>query len=186
MSSNVLSVLLALAIAACSQAPAQDKPTGPTDTAGAPEILPPVPAPSGSSAADDERAVRSAVEAFYAPYRDPEGSAGASDDLPDFTPEFEAAWDRAVGGPDFALDFDPFCDCQDPYGLTGANVETVEISGDVAEVGLTLQWPDSSPRKRLTFKRVGGKWLLDDLSSGEWTSLHRAMAEAEPGSWGIG
>jgi len=185
MSSKVLSAILALTVAACSQAPAQDKSAATTDTAPASELLAAGTAPNRLSAEDDEAAVRAAALALYASYSDLEGSA-ASDDVAVFTPEFEAVWDRAVGGPEFAMDFDPFCDCQDPEGLAGANVETVDVAGDIATVGLTLKWPDSSPRKQLTFKRVGGKWLLDDLSSGEWTSLHRAMAEAEPGSWGIG
>lgn len=172
-----LIVTVPLVLLAACQKPASPEPAASTPAAEPPSgTAQPSPEPSASAAASieaDKAAITAQIDRVVASYR--------KDKPLDFTlsPEFERAWNRAVGKG--GLDYDPICNCQDYDAAQFRHrMKSLEVTDDsaVAKLDIDAGFGDWSLLK-LTFVRESGKWLLD-------ASLKRDMAKAAPGSFGIG
>ena len=82
------------------------------------------------------------------------------------------------------MGYDPFSECQD-FGEVSVRIDSADIAADEARVGVTLRNFGSETKKRLVLKRIKGAWLLDDINDGDTPSLHRAMADGEPGGYSM-
>ena len=133
----------------------------------------------------DEAAVRAAIARGYDGYR----TDGEAFEL---SPDFQRAWDRALGGGD--LDFDPFCGCQESIrenkfryrivslSVNGSNaVANVDFDSGIPSVPGVSPWV----HYRLTFARTPQGWRLDDLGYPTEPSMKAAMMRDKPGSWGL-
>lgn len=179
---GLLAILPPLLLA-CSE-PAESSPDADNAAAGATAQTPaadtakPDPATEAPKAdAADDAAVRAAAVGVFSDYLDKPVKQT------EMTPAFSAAWDHALG-PEGAMGYDPFCECQD-FGDVSVRVDSVNIAGDEARVGVTFRSFGQDTKKRLVLKRVKGAWLLDDINDGDTPSLHRAMADGEPGSFSM-
>lgn len=177
----IVSLPLAL-LAACDKPAPSASPSGGTPEGSAPAAdvsAEPSAAPADTTEAD-KTAITGQIDRVIASYR--------KDQPLDFalSPAFERAWNRAVGKG--GLDYDPICNCQDYDAAKFRHrMKSLEVSGDsaVARLEIDAGFGEWSALK-LSFVRAGGQWLLDDIGSKDQASMHRDMAKAEPGSWGIG
>lgn len=131
---------------------------------------------------------RAFVEGLYAQYD------GAVEPDPDnrrflglFAPELRALlaedYRRSAAANEVgAMDFDPFCACQDVEGMTHA-VQSVDATAEGAAVAVENRWlfPDSDTRVRLVYRlqpAPGGGWAIADIAMPEMPSLRGYLQEA--------
>ena len=75
-----------------------------------------------------------------------------------------------------ALDFDPFCDCQDAEGLrTQVVVRTVTQSEATVEANLTFGGDGANQKVKVTYHlvKIAGAWRIHDISSKDAPSLRQ-------------
>lgn len=129
----------------------------------------------------DEAAVRAAIDEGYRSYRTGEGGGFT------LSPAFDRVWNRAVGKGG-ALDYDPFCSCQDfdpkkfRFRIIALKVAGSRATAEVDTAAFGTQWD----HHRLTFVRTPQGWRLDDLGDRTDPSLKTSMARSRPGSWDVG
>lgn len=134
----------------------------------------------------DEAAVRATIARGYDGCRTYGGSNF------EFSPDFQRAWDRAVGK-DGAMNGDPFCiGGEDPeafhYRIVSLSVDGARAVANVdVDIGLQFLDPGESPwfHERLTFVRTPQGWRIDDLGDETEPSMKAAMMRDKPGSWGL-
>ena len=124
----------------------------------APNAVAAAPAGPPAGAAADLAGARRMIDAVYAPYTRGE----SSDYLRFFTPELNAAIDRAGEG---AIEADPLCECQDMnrFTYTIRSVEP-EAGGALAHVAIT----NDGEAKTITLHLVprGTEWRIADVGDG--------------------
>jgi hypothetical protein len=171
-------LLLACSGPAESASDADDAEAGSTAQTAAVATAKPDPAAEApEAAAADEAAVKAAALGVFSDYLDKPVKHT------EMTPAFSAAWDHALG-PEGSMGYDPFCECQD-FGEVSVRIDSADIAADEARVRVTLRNFGSETKKRLVLKRIKGAWLLDDINDGDTPSLHRAMADGEPGGYSM-
>lgn len=130
----------------------------------------------------DEAAIRAAVDRGFAAYRTGDGRSGFVR-----SPEFEAAWARAVGKGG-TLDVDPYCKCQDfDPAKFRHRIQSVSVTGERARAVVDLDLFGSGPGDPfwIDFVHTGRGWRVDDVEGSEG-GIKAAMRLAEPGSWAVG
>lgn len=141
------------------------------DLTGSSAAIKPVLAACNASAAPSadmnaEQVIRDAVEKYYAYYQDQSGQAAYPDDVLPFSRGVNALIDQTEMG---ALDYDPFCQCQDwdPNGFF-YYIDSVSVKGERANVAIKVKAVGNMELAAITLKliREGGKWVVDDVTDG--------------------
>lgn len=147
-------------------------------------------APATDDATDDAPGAREDAERFardlYARMADDAFAPLAGRDAPTvFTAEVVGLIDRARGwtgeGVHPALEADPLCLCQDPYGLTVRGVSVDEATADRAVVRVRFDFGADDPEERretiLDLRREGETWRVDDIRTDDGFSFRRSLLQ---------
>lgn len=149
-------------------------------------ITPPTATPDHNHGSRDPAAeeadLRATLDRGYAAYRAGNGRSGFVR-----SPDFEAAWTRAVGKGG-TLDVDPYCKCQDfdPASFRH-RIRTLSVKGEHARAVVDLDLFGSGPGDPfwIDFVHTAQGWRVDDVEGSEG-GIKAAMRLAEPGSWAVG
>jgi hypothetical protein len=79
-----------------------------------------------------------------------------------------------------SLDGDPICDCQDPGGLHGVQVQVASAGAGRAQAKVVFRLDTESRALTIDLVAVHGRWLVDDVHSKDTPSLVRLLLEAHP------
>lgn len=152
-------VVALLLMSACSKGTGGNDASANAGAPAAPNAVVAAPAARPAAAAGDLAAARRLIDAVYAPYTRNE----SSDYLRYFTPELNAAIDRAGEG---AIEADPLCECQDTNRFT-YNIRSLEpeAGGALARVAIT----NDGEAKTITLHLVprGTDWRIADVGEGD-------------------
>jgi hypothetical protein len=185
-------MVLGLVIAALAACSGGGEPA--TEAQGAPETVvtetKPTAAP-GSTASDPAETAREEAEAFVrALYRRMDDDTFAPLDpatAPEvFTAEVVRMLERARTSADEgvhpALEADPVCLCQDPYGLTLREVTVTEATADRAAARVRFDFgkaddAESARAPLFILRREADGWRVDDIRTDGGFSFRRTLAE---------
>ncbi|HRH19417.1 MAG TPA: DUF3828 domain-containing protein [Brevundimonas sp.] len=119
-----------------------------------------------------------ARELYTAIFED-EFSPLAEDQARLWTPEawadIQAAWARDPG----AISADPFCECQDPIGMSAGEIVATLSDPNTATVVVQVQGGDRRAPVTLNLKFVNDAWVVDDVISSSGGSFREALAAGE-------
>lgn len=138
-----------------------------------------------ASGAGDEAAVRKAINDSYQTYRYDLEKAPKSLKFLAFSPELQKYIDRATDNG--ALDYDPFCQCQDfDQKRFRHSIVSLTFSGGkaTAQIDVAAVGGPATRIKMILVKGANGAWATDDIID-EGGSLKQNARDAEPGSWGM-
>ena len=124
----------------------------------------------------DQESVSAVIDTVYASY---EGRGVVSHPL---TPDFKGAWDRVAGTED-ALDYDPYCACQD-YDATSFthSIGPIQVVGDRARVPVTIVQMSNARDTHLWYDmlRTPKGWQIDDMAGEGGGSLKASLRAINP------
>jgi hypothetical protein len=163
-----------LALVAC--APATE---GDTTTAAPAEAVTQTSGPPLESQAEADVAPETFARELYTAIFEDEFSPLGEDQSGLWTPEawadIQAAWARDPG----AISADPFCECQDPIGMSAGEIDATLSDPNTASVAVQVRSGDSSAPVTLNLRFVGDAWAVDDVISSSGRSFREALAAGE-------
>lgn len=182
--------VLVAGLAACGGAeePAAEAHQGEAEAAvsevkPAADPAPPAPDPAETAREEAEAFVR---DLYVRMEDDAFAPLAESMDQTVFTAEVVRMLDRARDGADGgvhpALEADPVCLCQDPYGLTLRDVSVTEATADRAAVRARFDFgkegdAESARAPLFILRREADGWRVDDIRTDEGFSFRRTLAE---------
>ncbi|MBU6394935.1 MAG: DUF3828 domain-containing protein [Sphingomonadales bacterium] len=122
-----------------------------------------------------------AIEAIFAPYRQPAIESGAAWERPIFTRNLRALiarWQAVTPTEaDDLSEFDWVCQCQDwdPYFFRATVISKRSLAADRIEVRVMIRLePRTSQQAQIVLQRERGRWLIDEMFSPDFKRGLRA------------
>ena len=181
----VIAGVLIAGLAACGAAeePAAEAQGEPEAAVAAADPVPAAPDPAETAREDAEAFVR---DLYVRMEDDAFAPLAEGMDQTVFTTEVVRMLDRArneaQGGVHPALEADPVCLCQDPYGLTLRDVSVTEATADRAAVRVHFDFgkegdAESARAPLFILRRAADGWRVDDIRTDDGFSFRRTLAE---------
>lgn len=94
---------------------------------------------------------------------------------PEAWEDIETAWDRDPA----AISVDPFCDCQDPTGMSAGDIQVTLSDPNTATAVVQVIASDRRFPVTLQLKRLDDGWVIDDVVGSGGRTFREALAAGE-------